>query len=205
MAGGLRAAAPDAAGGGPAGGLRELLAEVDQVDRAVYDAIAASDTPRLDASMRRLSAAADYARLSLLAAAALALTGGSRGRRAAASGLAAVAATSFVVNLIVKPVSRRRRPDRDAAGTPPERTVPMPASRSFPSGHSAAAMAFASAASAELPEASAPLHTLAALVGYSRIHTGVHYPGDVLAGAIIGEVIADSMGGAARRLRRSRR
>jgi undecaprenyl-diphosphatase len=36
-----------------------------------------------------------------------------------------------------------------------------------------------------------PLRGLAALVGYSRIHTGVHYPGDVVGGAVIGGVTAD--------------
>jgi undecaprenyl-diphosphatase len=38
---------------------------------------------------------------------------------------------------------------------------------------------------------SLPLHSLAAVVGYSRVHTGVHYPGDVVAGALIGAVVAD--------------
>ena len=71
------------------------------------------------------------------------------------------------------------------------RHVPMPVSRSFPSGHTAAAVAFASGAGHVLPLASVPLHTLAALVAYSRVHTGVHYPGDVLAGAVLGSVVAD--------------
>ena len=35
-----------------------------------------------------------------------------------------------------------------------------------------------------------PLRALAALVAYSRVHTGVHYPGDVLAGALIGTALA---------------
>ena len=39
--------------------------------------------------------------------------------------------------------------------------------------------------------ASLPLHTLAALVGYSRVHTGVHYPSDVVVGALTGVTIAD--------------
>lgn len=38
---------------------------------------------------------------------------------------------------------------------------------------------------------SLPLHTLAALVGYSRVHTGVHYPSDVVVGALTGITIAD--------------
>ena len=142
--------------------------------------------------MRRLSHAANYSRLSIAAGAVLALTGGARGRRAAATGLAAVAATSAVVNLLVKPIGRRRRPDRDAEDVPLPRQVPMPTSRSFPSGHTAGAIAFASGVGATMPLTSVPLHGLATLVAYSRVHTGVHYPGDVLAGALIGAVIADA-------------
>ena len=40
------------------------------------------------------------------------------------------------------------------------------------------------------PAAAVPLRALAALVAYSRVHTGVHYPGDVLAGALIGTALA---------------
>ena len=61
----------------------------------------------------------------------------------------------------------------------------------MPSGHTAAAVAFASGASRALPALGLPLHALAALVGYSRVHTGVHYPGDVVAGAVLGAVLAE--------------
>ncbi len=102
-----------------------------------------------------------------------------------------MAATSATVNVVVKPFGRRHRPDREGEEVPVARHVPMPVSRSFPSGHTAAAVAFASGAGHVLPLASVPLHALAALVAYSRVHTGVHYPGDVLAGAVIGSVVAD--------------
>jgi undecaprenyl-diphosphatase len=167
------------------------LAEVQRIDRAVYAAVAATSTPRLDGAMRRLSLAANYSRLSIASSLVLAVAGGSRGRRAAVAGLTSVAATSAVANLVIKPFGRRRRPDRAAQEVDPARQVPMPASRSFPSGHTAAAVAFASGAGQELPAASVPLHILAALVAYSRVHTGVHYPGDVLAGAVLGSVVSD--------------
>jgi undecaprenyl-diphosphatase len=176
------------------------LGEVRRLDAAVYVAVARTPTPRLDAGLRRLTNAANYSRLSMASALVLAVAGGQRGRRAAASGLATVGLTSGFVNLAVKPVVRRRRPvrDTDEART---RNVRMPTSASFPSGHTAAAFAFANAAGRVMPLASVPLHTLAAVVGYSRVHTGVHYPGDVLAGALLGAMVSDVTAGvmAARR------
>ena len=162
----------------------------ERIDRALYAAIARTPTPALDAAMSRLSHVADYSRLSLASAALLALGGGSTGRRAAAQGLASLGATAAVVNLAVKPLARRRRPDRPAEDVPLARHVPMPSSRSFPSGHSAAAFAFATGVGHVSPAAAVPLRALAALVAYLRIHTGVHYPGDVLAGSLIGTATA---------------
>jgi membrane-associated phospholipid phosphatase len=171
------------------------LGEVQRLDAAVYETVARTPTPRLDGAMRRLTNAANYSRLSMASAVVLALVGGDRGRRAAASGLTTVAVTSGFVNLLVKPVGRRRRPVRDSHEEARTRNVRMPTSASFPSGHTAAAFAFANAAGRVMPLSSVPLHTLAAVVGYSRVHTGVHYPGDVIAGAVIGAVIADLSGG----------
>jgi undecaprenyl-diphosphatase len=68
----------------------------------------------------------------------------------------------------------------------------MPGSRSFPSGHTAAAVAFAGGVGRVMPAAGIPLHALAAVVGYSRVHTGVHYPGDVIGGALLGAMLSDA-------------
>ena len=172
-------------------GLREWLSEAERIDRALYGAINSTPTPLLDRAMPALSRAADHSKLWIATGALLAVAGGRRGRLAAASGLASVAATSVVANLIVKPIGRRPRPDRSAEQTPPQREVKMPGSRSFPSGHAASATAFAAGTGRVLPAVGVPLHCLAALVGYSRVHTGVHYPGDVVAGVVAGGVIAD--------------
>jgi membrane-associated phospholipid phosphatase len=180
--------------------LRAVLAEADLIDHAVYRAVAGTRTPVTDRAMRRLSLAANYSRIWIASAAVLAASG-PRGRVAAGSGLASLAATSAFANLIVKTLSKRPRPDRDSEPGAAGRHVKMPASRSFPSGHAASAAAFASAAGRALPPCSVPVHCLAGLVAYSRVHTGVHYPGDVIAGVIVGAAIADLTGGAvARRL-----
>ncbi len=167
-----------------------LLDHAARLDLAIYTAVAGTPTPALDVAMRRLARAADYSRLSLTSAALLALTGGPTGRQAATSGLAALAVTATVINVAVKPLARRRRPDRRAGKVPLARHVRMPSSRSFPSGHSAGAFAFASGVGQVAPRAAVPLRALAAAVAYSRVHTGVHYPGDVLAGALMGTALA---------------
>ena len=163
----------------------EVLHQLGAIDRAVYVAVASVPAPALDQAMRRLSRSADRSRLWLGIAGALALTGPA-GRRSAGRGLLAIAVTSALVNLGVKTLSGRRRPDRSGAGVPGARHVRMPTSSSFPSGHSASAFAFATAISRDSPWLAVAIQFLAGSVAYSRVHTGVHYPGDTVAGALIG-------------------
>jgi undecaprenyl-diphosphatase len=171
------------------------LSEAKAVDTAVYGAIAAGDTPSLDIAMRRLSGVADHGKLWFATAAALALLGGPSGRVAARRGLVSLGIASGFANLVAKPLSARRRPARnEAEELARRRHVQMPRSSSFPSGHTASAFAFATGAANAQPLLSAPLRILAALVGYSRIHTGVHYPADVLAGAFVGVGAAELAG-----------
>jgi membrane-associated phospholipid phosphatase len=165
-------------------------AEVNSLDLAVYGAIAATPTPTLDRVFRRLSRAADNSKLWIASAAVLASVGGPGGRRAAVNGLASVAVTSAVVNLLLKPLGRRHRPDRATYDVPIARQVTMPSTTSFPSGHAASASAFATGVASASPEAWILVSTAATLVGYSRVHTGVHYPLDVIAGSLTGESLA---------------
>ncbi|MDQ1688500.1 MAG: hypothetical protein QOK42_1475 [Frankiaceae bacterium] len=166
--------------------LRRVL---DTADVAAYALAHKGDAPGVDEGLQLVTKSADFSAIWLATAAALAATQGRAGRRAAARGLLSIAITSAVVNGPMKSVVRRPRPDN--------RLVPVDRIKhrttrttSFPSGHSASAAAFAVAASAELPAAAVPLGTMAALVAASRVRTGAHYPGDVLAGLAIGAGVA---------------
>ena len=182
----------------------ECRGELVRLDTAVYSAIASTPTPLLDRVLRGVSRAANYSKLWLASSAVLAVPGGPRGRDAAVDGLASVALTSAVVNGALKPLARRRRPDRDSFNVPAGRQVRMPASRSFPSGHAASAFAFAAGVAAAAPQAGLILNVAAAVVAYSRVHTGVHYPGDVIAGSLTGAALAPIAVSALRRLRATR-
>ena len=174
--------------------VRSILRELSEVDRAVYSAIARQPTPHLDGPISRLSRSANYSSLWIGTGAVLYLFGGGSGRRAARRGLSAVMLTSVTVNVLAKSLYRRRRPVRDDESLSDSRLVRMPESPSFPSGHSASAFAFAVASSSAMPAFAAPLRLVAASVAYSRVHTGVHYPGDVIAGALIGSGIGQVVG-----------
>lgn len=166
------------------------LEELGRLDQAVYAVIAATSTPALDHALRNLSRAADRSKLWVGSAALLAAAGGRTGRRAAVNGLASIALTSAVVNLVLKPLGNRRRPDRRTHNVPLARQVIMPRSTSFPSGHAASAFAFASGVASASPEAGIPLIAAATVVAYSRVHTGVHYPVDAIAGAVTGVALS---------------
>lgn len=157
---------------------------VRETDRELYEAIAEAGTPKVDAALRTLSKAANYSRLWMATAGALALFGGPTGRRAAVTGMVAVGLTSAVVNQGFKRMFHRDRPLRVEEDL--NRHVRMPSSTSFPSGHSASAFAFAQGVSATMPYTGLGLRAVAAAVAYSRVHTGVHYPLDVVVGAMIG-------------------
>jgi undecaprenyl-diphosphatase len=135
-----------------------------------------------DRALVGITRSANYSRLWLFIAGLLAAFGGRQGRSASGRGVVALAIAAAVANGPAKLLVRRRRPFLRSRPT----LIRMPRSTSFPSGHSATAFAFATGACAELPILAPLLIPLACTVAYSRVHTGVHYPSDVLGGAAIG-------------------
>lgn len=156
---------------------------IGRLDRALMQHAARVRTPGRDRVLVLATRAADYSRLWPAVAGGLVLFGGGPGRRAARDGVMAIVIAAIVANGPAKLLMRRRRPSAHESGPV---LIAMPVSSSFPSGHSAVAFAFVTGAGGQLPSLVPALAPLAGLVAYSRVHTGVHYPSDVLAGAAIG-------------------
>jgi membrane-associated phospholipid phosphatase len=117
-----------------------------------------------------------------------------RGLDARAMGLALSAPFAMVSAYLVSEVSkdflREERPCRAVAGAVHIASCPPPGDWSFPSNHATIA-AGSAAALVVVWRALAPLVLpLAALMAFSRVFVGVHYPHDVAAGFCVGVVVA---------------
>ncbi|MEV0667533.1 bifunctional phosphatase PAP2/diacylglycerol kinase family protein [Actinomadura luteofluorescens] len=163
-----------------------LLRRLGRMDRWAFDQVASARLRGLEYVLPRLSRFADHGVLWFSTAGAMGIAGRPRLRRAALRGAIAIAVASPAVNIVGKQAFRRKRPVVDLV--PPIRIRwKLPTSHAFPSGHSASAAAFATGVALEAPAAVAvPVAATAAAVAFSRIYTGAHYPGDVLAGLGIG-------------------
>ncbi|MCZ2858441.1 phosphatase PAP2 family protein [Blastococcus sp. VKM Ac-2987] len=158
------------------------------LDVRLHSLVGSLPTTPADRWLRRLSTAADHGRLWVGVALVLCLRDGPS-RRGAIRGAGSMLVSSAVVNAVLKRAFGRVRPD--LANLRTERRLRRePGSLSFPSGHASSAAAFVTGLALESPAAGAVLAPLALGVGYSRVHVGVHYPGDVLAGFAVGGAVA---------------
>ena len=90
----------------------------------------------------------------------------------------------FGLYYLVKKNVRRIRPFERFENI--ESLVIPPDEFSFPSGHTAGAAVFAELCGSIFPEYRPLLYSYTAIVGFSRVYNGVHYPGDIFAGAALG-------------------
>ena len=164
--------------------LRQAVVRVNRADLAVQRRVARLPRSPADSAIIHLTSSANQGLLWLGLAAALATRPGAT-RRGALRGIAAITGASVSANVILKPLVPRRRPP--AQELPAYRTLlDRPRSSSFPSGHAASAAAFATAVAMESHQGALVVAPVAAAVAYSRVHVGVHWTSDVVAGVAVG-------------------
>jgi undecaprenyl-diphosphatase len=105
-----------------------------------------------------------------------------RGRRTYARATAAVGLT-LVLNSAIKAVIRRARPALEELPA----LTPVISGRSYPSAHASTSFAAARSLSQALP--GPPLFAAAGAMALSRPYLGVHFPTDIVAGAVLGNAI----------------
>jgi len=161
---------------------------IDAADQAIMARLSAEHSPVLDSFLPTLSRSADFFALWIGIAAVLAAGPDERGGRAALRGLAGMVIASTTSNVVAKGLVRRPRPAVEVR--PARRPGRTPVTTSFPSGHAAAAAAFATGVGLEMPALAAPVGALAAAVGIARVVNGVHYPSDIVGGWAVGVGVA---------------
>ncbi|WP_409239916.1 phosphatase PAP2 family protein [Streptomyces sp. PA5.6] len=176
-----------------------MIKELQELDRRLTRRTADRIPPAAGGLLSALEASAQHSKLWCGTALLLATAQGRRGRKAAAAGMAALAVAQLLSNAVCKQLADRPRPPRHWFAH--DKVNDRPDSSSFPSGHTAAAVAFTAAIAPVAPLAGAVCTLPAGLVAVERVHSGAHYPSDVLAGAVIGVISAGLVHGAARAVR----
>ncbi|MGP3924518.1 phosphatase PAP2 family protein [Streptomyces sp. 8N616] len=161
-----------------------MLDDAHRWERQQVRRIASWDSPWVRHGLPVVESAAERTRLWWGAAALMASLGGPAGRTAAVRGLVSMGVAELLSNTVAKQLVRRRRPPAHLLHH--ANVQRRPASSSFPSGHTAAATAFATAVARHSPWWGAAVAVPATMVAVERLHTGAHYPSDVTAGTAIG-------------------
>ncbi|MET0603868.1 MAG: phosphatase PAP2 family protein [Baekduia sp.] len=159
------------------------------LDTALYRAARTyGHTPATERAVARFSHLGEHAALWLAIGTAGVIFDRPRRQRWRRA-LAAVGA-AYVANVAVKQVVRRPRPVFEDL----PQLIGTPTQLSFPSSHATSSFAAARAYAPLLGAAGPAVYPLAAAMAATRVYLGVHYPSDILAGALLGTLV----GGATR-------
>lgn len=110
-------------------------------------------------------------------------------RRVGIMSAAALLGSLIINNHMIKNLVQRPRPF--VTFTDLQILIPTPSEFSFPSGHTSSSFAAAAVFYRFLPKKlGIPAVVLAVLIGFSRLYVGVHYPTDVIAGAVMGVLLS---------------
>lgn len=162
-----------------------LVQRLDARDRALFGRWVLNEfSPRSRMRLWRTLTHVGGARATI-AAVLLPLVSTSTALRTAALLATIALGLSHAIVRVVKRLCTRARP---TVALQTGAHVDVPDCFSFPSGHACAAMSVAMAYAMVFPSMAAPVTVLAALVGFSRVRLGVHYPGDVLVGQFIAAI-----------------
>ncbi len=138
----------------------------------------------LDAAMRALSNAGNGGLLWVAVGVCALVFFGQEARRAGFLMLLALLISYLANDGLLKNFFHRPRPYEVIAGA--KLLVTPLNSYSFPSGHAACAFACAFVMAKKFRKLALPFYAVAALMSFSRVYVGAHYPFDVLAGALLG-------------------
>ena len=164
-----------------------LLEAIGRLDLAVFQWLRVHDHPLLDVLLAGVSDIARAGAVWMGLAFLVAFLSPARWPRVVQL-LLALGIAVVVTDHIAKPYFDRQRPFEHDAAT---RVYGYrPTTRSLPSGHAVNAVVGAYTLARIMPEARIVFWLLAALVSLSRVYLGVHYPTDVIVGAILGLAIA---------------
>lgn len=162
------------------------------LDAALFDAALRSRSRPLDAVFVPASHSGT-AGLPWMGLALAVRFGLARGRSLGAVRSCAAIGAGWAAGHAAKRLTKRTRPCEEREGVA---IVECPESSSMPSDQASSAFAGAAVIAAAVPSLAAPLYAAAALTASSRVYVGVHYPSDVLVGALLGQLV----GGVAARI-----
>jgi undecaprenyl-diphosphatase len=156
---------------------------VGQVDAAILGWVVAHRVAFLDRPLWLISVAGTQGALWVFLGLVLAIF-----KRLSLRGLLRFVLTILVAIIasdhVIKPLVHRERPFSKIATLEVLGRPPLDAS--FPSGHATTSVAGAFVLARFVPAAAAVWWMLAAVISFSRLYLGVHYPLDVLGGSLLG-------------------